>query len=247
MKHTATPAQVSDEQRREALHIPGMAIAVVKDDEVIFVRGFGLSDLELETPVTPETIFAIGSITKSFTATLAGMLVDEGEMGWDDPVTEYIPYFTLNTKGGDEGSQVTIRDTLSHQTGFTRMGILIASGTVPREEVLLAATNAEPWTGLREKWYYNNVMYTAAGVAAANAVSTDWDALVAERIFVPLGMTSTNTSVKESQADPRLSLGYIWDGDLEVHKHQPMWVVDGIGPAGAINSNAIDMAQWVRF
>ena len=237
------------EQRRKILHIPGMAIAVVKDDEVILVRGFGVADLENETPVTPETIFAIGSITKSFTATLVGMLVDEGEMGWDDPVTEHIPYFTLNVDSDDGNAQVTIRDMLSHRTGFTRMEVLIADldGTVPREEVLLAATKAEPWVGLREKWYYNNVMYTAAGVAAGNAVGTDWDALVAERIFEPLGMSSSNTSVSESQTDPRLSLGYIWDEDLKVHKHQPMWVADNIGPAGAINSNVLDMAQWVRF
>ena len=115
------------EQRRENLHIPGMAIAVVKDDEVIFVRGFGLSDLSNETPVTPETIFPIGSITKSFTATLVGMLVDEGEMGWDDPVTEHIPYFTLNVESDDGNGEVTIRDMLSHRTGFTRMGVLIAN------------------------------------------------------------------------------------------------------------------------
>ncbi len=121
-----------------------MAIAVVKDDEVIFVRGFGLADLKNETPVTPETIFAIASATKAFTATLVGMLVDEGEMGWDDPVTQHIPYFTLNTDSDDENAQVTIRDMLSHRTGFTRLGVLIASGTVPREEVLLAATEAEP-------------------------------------------------------------------------------------------------------
>ncbi len=122
------------EQRREDLHIPGMAIAVVKDDEVIFVRGFGLADLENETPVTPETIFAVGSIIKSFTATLVGMLVDEGKMDWDDPVTEHLSYFTLNTIGGDEDSQVTIRDMLSHRTGFARMGVLTADigGTVPR-------------------------------------------------------------------------------------------------------------------
>ena len=237
------------EQRRKILHIPGMAIAVVKDDEVIFVRGFGLADLKNETPVTPETIFAIGSVTKSFTATLVGMLVDEGEMGWDDPVTKHIPYFTLNVDSNDRNAEVTIRDTLSHRTGFTRMGVLIANldSTVSREEVLLAATKAEPWAGLGEKWYYNNVMYTAAGVAAGNAVSTDWDALVAERIFEPLGMNSSNTSVSESQADPRQSLGYIWDEDLKIHKHQPMWVVDHTGPAGAINSNTLDMAQWVRF
>ena len=224
-----------------------MAIAVVKDDEVIFVRGFGSADLKNETPVTPETIFAIGSATKAFTATLVGMLVDEGELGWDDPVTKHIPYFTLNTDGGDEDSQVTIRDMLSHRTGFTRMGVLIAGGSVPREEVLLAATKAELWAGLRERFYYNNVMYLAAGVAAGNAAGTDWDTLLAERIFEPLGMTSSNASFDQSQADPPLSLGYIWDEDLKVHKHQPMWVVDNIGPAGAINSNVLDMAQWVRF
>ena len=78
------------------------------------------------------------------------MLVDEGKMGWDDPVTEHIPYFTLNADGGDEDSQVTIRDMLSHRTGFTGMRVLTADvgGAVPREEVLLAATKAEPWTGL---------------------------------------------------------------------------------------------------
>ncbi len=237
------------EQRRKDLHIPGMAIAVVKDDEVILVRGSGLADLKNETPVTPETIFAIGSITKSFTATLVGMLVDEGEMGWDDPVTEHIPYFTLNVDSEDENAQVTIRDMLSHRTGFTRMGALThnLNGTVPREEVLLAATKAEPLAGLGEKYYYNNVMYVAAGVAAGNAVGTDWDALVAERIFEPLGMSSSNTSVSESQTDPRLSLGYIWDKDLKVNTHQPMRVVDHVGPAAAINSNVLDMAQWLRF
>ena len=224
-----------------------MAIAVVKDDKVIFARGFGLADLANETPVTPGTIFAIGSITKSFTAALVGMLVDEGEMTWDDPVTRHIPYFTLNTAGGDEDSQVTIRDMLSHRTGFTRMGVLIASGAVPREEILLAATKAEPWAGLRERFYYSNVMYLAAGVAAGNAAGADWDTLLAERIFEPLGMTSSNSSFEQSQGDPRLSLGYIWDEDLKVHKHLPMWVADNIGPAGGINSNVLDMAQWVRF
>ena len=235
------------ERRRENLNIPGMAVAVVKDDEVIFVRGFGLTDLENETPVTPETIFAIGSATKAFTATLVGMLVDEGEIGWDDLVTEHIRYFTLNTDSGDEGSQITIRDMLSHRTGFPRMGVLWGSRTVPREEVLLAATKAEPWAGLRESFYYNNVMYLAAGVAAGNAGGTDWDTLLAERIFEPLGMTGSNASFEQSQADPRLSLGYIWDEDLKGHKRLPTWGIDNIGPAGAITSNVLDMAQWVRF
>lgn len=124
---------------------------------------------------------------------------------------------------------------------------MIANGTVPREETLLAATNVEPWVGLRNGFYYNNVMYLAAGVATGNAAAADWDTLLAERIFEPLGMTHSNASTKQSQTDPRLSLGYLWDDDLEVHIHQPMRDLNNIGPAGGINSNVLDMAQWVRF
>jgi CubicO group peptidase (beta-lactamase class C family) len=235
------------EQQRQTLHIPGMAIAVVKDDEVILAHGFGVADIEKQTPVTPETIFPIGSSTKPFTATLIGMLIDEGKMGWDDPVTDYIPYFTLDIETEDEEAEVTIRDLLCHRTGFVRMGLLFASGEIPREEVLLAATAAEPWVEFRQKFYYSNVMFMAAGVAAGKAAGTDWDTLIANRIFEPLGMNSTSTSISQVQTDPRLSLGYLWDEDLQDYKDKPMRNVDNIAPAGAINSNVLDMAQWLRL
>ena len=235
------------EQQRQTLHIPGMAIAIVQDDEVILTHGFGVADIENETPVTPDTLFAIGSSTKAFTSTLVGMLVDDGKMEWDDPVTDYIAYFTLDIDSEDETAEVTIRDLLCHRTGFVRMGLLFGSGALPREEVLEAATAAEPWTGFRENWYYSNVMYLAAGVAAGNAAGTDWDTLVGERIFEPLGMGNSSTSVSQVETDPRLSMGYIWDDDLQAYKHKPMRSVDNIGPAGAINSNVLDMAQWLRF
>jgi CubicO group peptidase (beta-lactamase class C family) len=235
------------EQERETSHIPGMAIAVVQDDEIILTHGFGVTDIEKQTPVTPETVFAIGSSTKAFTSTLIGMLVDEGKMDWDDPVTKYIPYFELNIDSQDQNAEVTIRDMLCHRTGFTRMGILIASGMVPREEVLQAATKAEPWTGFRKKFYYTNVMYLASGVAAGKAANKDWDTLVAERIFEPLGMSNSTTSIKEAQADTNLARGYIWDRDLEKYRGKPFRTIDNIGPAGSINSNVIDMAQWIRF
>jgi len=224
-----------------------MAIAVVKDDEVVLAHGFGVANTETKTPVTPETIFAIGSTTKAFTATLVGMLVDDGKMDWDDPVTDYLPYFELDIESEDETAEVAIRDLLSHRTGFCRMGLLFASGEVPREEVLQAATAAEPWTGFRQKFYYSNVMYMAAGVAAGKAAATDWDTLVAERIFEPLGMESTSTSVSQAQADPGLSLGYLWDDDLEEYEYRPMRTLENVGPAGSINSNVLDMAQWIRL
>jgi CubicO group peptidase (beta-lactamase class C family) len=235
------------EQQRQTLHVPGMAIAVVKDDEVILTHGFGVANIEKETPVTPETIFAIGSSTKSFTSTLVGMLVDEGKMDWDDPVTKYLPYFRMNVESDIESEEPTLRDVLSHRTGFTRMGLLFASGQIPIEEVLLDATKAEPYVPFREKWYYSNVMYMSAGVAAGKAEGTDWNTLVAERIFEPLGMDSTTTSVIQVEEDSRLALGYLWDEDLQAYEHKPMRNVDNIGPSGAINSNVLDMAQWLRL
>jgi len=235
------------EQQRQTHHVAGMAIAVVKDDEVVLTHGFGIADIEEEVPVTPETIFAIGSATKAFTSALAGMLVDEGKMDWDDPVTEYLPYFQMDIASTNASDEITLRDVLSHRTGFTRMGLLFASGQIPIEEVLLDATGAEPYVSFREKFYYSNVMYMSAGVAAGKEEGTDWDTLVAERIFEPLGMNSTTTSITEAENDSRLASGYLWDEDLQDYEYKPMRNVDNIGPSGSINSNVIDMAEWLRL
>jgi len=224
-----------------------MAIAVVKDDEVILTHGFGVSDVEKQTPVTPETIFAVGSTTKAFTSALVAMLVDESKMDWDDPVSKYLPYFQMNIESDNENNVLTLRDVLSHRSGFTRMGLLFASGQIPIEEVLQDATKAEPYVPFRSKWYYSNVMFMSAGVAAGKEAGSDWDTLVKQRIFEPLDMDSTTTSVTEAEKDSRLALGYLWDEDLQTYEYQPMRNVDNIGPAGAINSNVLDMAQWLRL
>jgi CubicO group peptidase (beta-lactamase class C family) len=235
------------EQQRQTLHVPGMAIAVVKDDEVVLARGFGVANVETGTLVTPETIFAIGSSTKAFTSTLVAMLVDEGKMKWDDPVTKYLPYFQMNIESDNASAEVTLQDVLSHRTGFTRMGLLFASGQIPREEILHDATKAEPYVEFRQKFYYSNVMYMSAGVAAGIAAGTDWDTLVKELIFKPLDMDRTTTSVTQVEKDSHLSSGYLWDEDLQVYEYKPMRNVDNIGPAGSINSNVLDMAQWLRL
>ena len=107
------------EAERTGNHIPGMAVAVVKDGEVILARGFGLADMEKGTKATKETIFAIGSTTKAFTATVAGMVIDEGKLAWDDPLSKHTP-LKLRVDG-PQGQEATLRDALSHQTGFPRM------------------------------------------------------------------------------------------------------------------------------
>jgi len=235
------------EQRRRELHIPGLAIAVVKDDRIILARGFGFASLEERVAVTPATLFPIGSSTKPFTATLIGMLVDQGKMSWDDPVTEHIPFFKLDVDSDREDAVATIRDLLAHRTGFARMTLLFVGGDASPNEVLHAAARAEPWTGFRQRFLYSNVMYLAAGVAAGNAAGSDWDRLVTEQLLEPLGMNRSGVDVRLFQNDQHLSAGYDWNEDRQVFDLHEARDNRLIAPAGAIVSNALEMAQWVRF
>ncbi|MEP0848521.1 MAG: serine hydrolase [Phycisphaerae bacterium] len=233
------------ESARQEMHIPGMAIAVVKDDHVILARGFGLADLESQRPVTEETLFAVGSTTKAFTATLIGMLVDDGKLGWDDPVAKHLPGYKLKDAKANE--QVAVRDLLCHRIGLAAMTLLWFGTGVSREDVLATSLNAELLNPFREKFGYSNESYLAAGLLAARVSGMEWDALLAERIFKPLGMRDSNSTYAAAQRDARMSKGYKWEKEKGVQTHQPMRNIDNIGPAGSINSNVRDMAQWVRF
>ena len=106
------------ESKRQESDVPGMVIVVVKDDSVILNRGFGFANVEQKTPVTDDTLFSIGSSTKAFTSALIAMLVTDGTMHWDDPITKYLPDFTLKIDSDNEHDEVTIRDLLCHRTGF---------------------------------------------------------------------------------------------------------------------------------
>jgi len=240
------------ESERVDNHIPGVALGVVVDDQVVLLAGFGVADVESGRAVSPETLFAIGSSTKAFTATLCAMLVDEGRLQWDDPITKHVPEFVLHPEpgpGAPWGAEpvVSVRDVLSHRTGFSRNDVLWAGNTVPRETILHTASGAEPWAPYRSEFLYNNVQVMAAGVAAGRIEGTDWDTLVARRLLQPLHMTATNSSVTACANDPQLSLGYAWDAEKQSFRHLPMRNLDAIAPAGSINSNVTDMVQWVRL
>ena len=239
------------DRNRIDLHVPGAVLAIVRGEDVIFARGFGLADVEKKTPVTPDTAFFIGSTTKAFTATLVGMMVDEGRMQWDDPIEKYLPEFKLKVQSTDPNDRATLRDVLSHRTGFTRMGILDISTGMSSDEILRRASTAEPIAPFRQRFLYNNEHYLAAGLAAGVAAGTSWHALVKARILDPLGMAATRTSVREAWNDPRTSRGYVWDEAGQ--RVRPLTFetmgtnVDGIAPAGAISSTARDMTAWLRF
>ena len=235
------------ESARVEAHIPGMSIAIVKDDKVVWTRGFGFADIDDKRPADENTIYAVGSTTKAFTATLVGMLVDEGKASWDDPVTRHLPYFDLAVRSDDKNAACTLRDLLSHRHGFSRMGILAMSGQSTREEILRTAAGAEPWDDFRKTFHYTNIMYLAAGQAAAAAADSTWDKMMVKRIFKPLRMNSTRVSLTKTQKDRRLALGYKWNESLGEFEHLKMVDLGIIGPAGAVNSNVVDMAQWLRL
>jgi len=232
------------EKKREEHHIPGMAIAVVKDDKVILARGFGLRDVEKNIPADEKTLFAIGSSSKAFTAALCAMMVDEGKMGWDDPVSKHFPIFSMNDAAAKEA---TIRDALCHRTGAARTDLLWYGGTASIEQVYGALGRAKLQHKFREAFVYNNNTFAAAGFAAAAVAGTDWDTMVATRLFTPLGMLESNTSVAKTLAAANHAKGYSWNEDDKKAVFKPMRNLRLAAPAGAINSNVLDMARWVRL
>ncbi|MFT5732375.1 MAG: CubicO group peptidase (beta-lactamase class C family) [Planctomycetota bacterium] len=231
----------------ESAHVPGMAIAIVRDDKVVFAEGFGFADLELKRPATPETMFAIGSSSKAFTSAAIGMLVDEGKMEWDAPVTTYLPEFELAIDAQEDGDVLTVRDLLCHRTGFTRMGVLWASGKVDRPTIMATAGKAEPFAPFRKEFHYNNVMYLVAGEALGAASDSTWEDFVQARLVGPLKMTRSNLSISAAKKSPQLALGYRWNTEKEALERDPMRSLDAIAAAGAINSNVLDMSRWVRL
>ncbi|MCA9311100.1 MAG: beta-lactamase family protein, partial [Phycisphaerales bacterium] len=182
--------------------------------------------------------------TKAFTATIVGMLVDEGIMDWDDPVSRHLDWHLSDPEAD---AQLNLRDIMSHRTGLASMTLLWYGNDVTPEEVLQRAAQAKLLYPFREKWNYSNVCFLAAGWATAAAEDTDWHTQIRQRLLNPLGMTHTNTSIADAARDPLMSKGYTWNEEKQELEFQPLRNVGPVAPAGAINSSALDMAQWLRL
>lgn len=233
-----------DDKRKE-FGIPGLSLAIVKDDKVIYLKGLGVKDFEKNIPVTPDTRFAIGSSSKAFTAMLAVMSADDGKLSLDDSPKKFLPYFTLRDE--DAAAKITLRDLLSHRSGLNRTDLAMVTGVLNREELIKVAGMAKPTAKLGEKFQYQNVMYTAAGEAVAKAQNSTWDDLIANRIFKPLGMKNSDTSIDAMQKSRDFSFGYDYNTSTKVTRRLPQRAIPAAAPAGAINSSARDMTQWVRL
>lgn len=227
-----------------AWKVPGVAIAIVRAGQPDYLGGFGVRDVRTGKPVTPDTLFDIGSCTKAFTAAAVGMLVDEGKMRWDGKVREYIPWFHLYDPLADE--QVTMRDLLTHRTGVPGTDMLWYGSGFSRREVVRRLRFAKPDAGFRARFQYQNAMYVAAGVAVGEVSGGTWDSFIERRIFQPLGMSESDTSAEAAQRTANYSAPNVEAPDGVVRAIA--WRnIDNAGPAGSINSSARDMSHWIAL
>lgn len=231
--------------RRKELGIPGMALVIVKDDQVIYAKGLGLKNVEKQEAVTPDTQFAIASATKAFTALSVLMAQDDGKLSLDDSPKKYLPYFKMYDPDTDR--QITIRDLLSHSSGLNRTDLAMITGRLNRDELIEVSARAKPTAKLREKFQYQNIMFVAAGEAVAKVNRTTWEKFVPERIFKPLGMTNSSMSMAQMSRSRDHSLGYDYNFDTKETLLRPYREITASAPAGSITSSANDMAKWLRF
>ena len=223
--------------------VPGLAIAVVRDGKIVLSKGYGARDVKNNLAVTPKTLFAIGSITKSFTVSALGMLADEGKLDWDRPVREYLPAFRMNDDVATE--HMTPRDLVTHRSGLPRHDALWYNTTLTREQMVERLRFLEPSRDFRSTYQYNNLMFVTAGVLAQHISGMKWEDLVRQRIFAPLNMTSSNFSVTDSQKAADFARPYRNANGKVVEI--PFQGVDEIAPAGSINSNVDEMARYLLF
>ena len=190
-----------------------MSLVIVKDDQIIYMKGLGYKDFENKIPVTPDTQFAIGSATKAFTRCTVLMAQDEGKLSLDDSPKKYLPYFKMYDPETDKN--ITIRDLLSHSSGLNRTDLAMVTGKLNRAELIQVAAQAKPTAKLREKFQYQNIMFTAAGEIASTVEKKPWEKFVADRIFKPLGMTNSTMSISEMEKAKDHSFGYNYNFDTK--------------------------------
>ena len=229
----------------KAWDVPGLALAIVKDDSLVLVRGYGVRKLGSELPVDGHTLFAVASYTKAFTAAALGILVSEDKLDWDDPVSGFLPDFELYDPWVTR--QLTIRDLLSHRTGYPGWAAdhLWQGSDYDRAEILHRFRYQRSEGGFRSVYGYSNIMYLAAGEIISVVTHQSWEAFVTKRLLQPLGMHESTVTIRDLEKRDNVAAPHMAvDGELTPLVPFDPW---NVAPAMALNSNAIDMAQWLRL
>jgi CubicO group peptidase (beta-lactamase class C family) len=225
-----------------AWEVPGCAIAAVRDGEVVFATGCGRRDVDAGLPVTSDTLFAIGSITKAFTVATAGALVDAGLCDWERPLRDYLPDFRLHDPVVTD--RVTLVDLLSHRWGMPRHEVLWVGHPGRSRAELVGRLRFLPLSrDLRQVFQYCNLGYLVAGHLVDVLSGVSWEEFVRTRLLGPLGMSRSNLSVDDMGADPDHATAY--ERREGVVGPVPQRPVTAMAPAGAINASVADMARWL--
>jgi len=229
------------EQVMKDWHVPGLAVAIVKDGKVVYAKGFGYRDVKKGLKVSPDTLFAIGSCSKAFTATSLAILSGEGKLDWDKSVRDYLPDFRLQDAYAT--AQLRPRDLVTHQSGLPRHDLVWYGSTLSRKEIYDRLRYLEPSRPLHARYQYNNLMFMTAGVLIERISGSTWEEFVRRRLLDPLGMKTSNFSVNDSQKTSDFSLPYQEENGQV--KEIPFRNIDAIGPAGSINSSVNEMTRWL--
>jgi CubicO group peptidase (beta-lactamase class C family) len=227
------------EAARKAWRVPGVAVAIVRDDKTLYLDGHGVREAGKPELVTAHTAFQIASTTKAFTTAAMAMLADESKMAWDDPVRKHLDYFRLADPHAD--ALVTMRDIVSHRTGLPRHDVLWSRTKFSREDLIRRMGFAKPSASFRGLYQYQNLMFTSAGEAVGKTSGLGWDGFVQQRILLPLGMKDTATNYAETLRHGDLALPHVKG------KPNPLRNYDNIGGAGSMASSVHDLSRWLRM
>lgn len=223
--------------------VPGLAVSAIRDGRVVLHKTYGLRDVIDRIPVTPETLFAVGSIAKSFTVAGLAMLKNEGRLDLDAPARNYLPGLRLRRVAGARA--VTIRDMLTHRTGLPRHDALWYFNAYSRGELIRRLGFLPPFGPPGEEFQYSNLMVMVAGRTIGAVSGGTWEAFTRGRILAPLGMTATRLGLAGFLATPDRASGYFpaADGRIPIRPRD----TDAVGPAASVYSNLSDMTRWLRY
>jgi CubicO group peptidase (beta-lactamase class C family) len=233
------------EQMRKDWEVPGLSVVIVQDDQVLLCKGYGVRELGNEAAADEDTLYAIASNSKAFTAAALAILVDEGKLRWDDPVSKYLPWLRLSDPLAT--SDLRVRDLLCHRSGLgTFSGDLLWWGTPysPRE-ILDRSVHLKPETPFRGGYGYSNLMYLAAGEVIQVASGQSWGDFMKQRILQPLKMERTRVSTTDLAGMSNVATPHktLLDGSVPIS-----WMNwDSMAAAGGIISSASDMSEWLRL
>ncbi|WP_080059001.1 serine hydrolase [Spirosoma aerolatum] len=229
------------EAARKQWQVPGMAITVVKDNKVIFKKGYGVRELGKPEPVDTQTLFACASTTKAMTVTLLGILVDEGKLAWNDPVSKYLPELQLYDPYVTR--ELRVRDLLIHDTGIGSTDFMTGAMSIPANEMFLRMRLVKPSYSFRAGFAYQNTFYSAAGRIIERIAGKNWAEFLKERVFNPLGMTRTAPKRSYIKDDNQTRPHYAINDTIRVIDYG---ADSEIGSAGAVWSSADDISKWVN-